>query len=95
MWRIVNQCSAQPYYSGTWIVYLLTTNLGLGATFTHLMIWNFDDLVGAWRWLSPSSIKSIYRNFNWRVWKDDGMRSEDDKETDPHYREMLKVIICI
>ena len=56
------------------------------------MIWNFDDLVGAWSWLSPSSLKSMYQNFNWRFWKDDGMRNEDDKETDPHYREMLKVI---
>ena len=95
-WRIVNHCSAQPYYAGSWVIQLLTTNLGLGATFTHLMIWNFDDLVGAWSWLSPSSLISMYQNFNWRFWKDDGMRNEDDfKETDPHYREMLKVIICI
>jgi OPT family oligopeptide transporter len=80
-----------PYYAGSWVVQLLTTNLGLGATFTHLLIWNFDDLVGAWSWLSPSGLKSMYRNFNWRFWKDDGMRNEDDiKETDPHYREMLK-----
>ena len=44
--------------------------------------------------MSPSSFKSMYQNFNWRFWKDDGMRNEDDiKETDPHYREMLKVII--
>jgi hypothetical protein len=58
------------------------------------MIWNFDDLVGAWSWLSPSRLKSMYQNFNWRFWKDDGMRDEDDSnETDPHYREMLKVII--
>ena len=94
-WRIVNHCSVQPYYSGSWVVYLLTSNLAMGATITHLMIWNFDDLVGAWSWLSPSSIKSMYRNFNWRFWKDDGMRNEDDKETDPHYREMLKVIVCV
>ena len=87
-------CSVQPYYAGSWVVQLLATNLGLGATFTHLMIWNFDDLVGAWSWLSPSSLKSMYQTFSWRFWKDDGMRDEDDnKETDPHYREMLKVII--
>ena len=93
---IVHHCSVQPYYAGSWVVQLLTTNLGLGATFTHLMIWNFDDLIGAWSWLSPSSLKSMYQNFNWRFWKDDGIRNEDDnKETDPHYREMLKVIVCI
>jgi hypothetical protein len=83
----------QPYYAGSWVVQLLTTNLGLGATFTHLLIWNFDDLVGAWSWLSPSSLKSMYQNFDWKFWKYDGMRDEGDiKETDPHYLEMLKVI---
>jgi OPT family small oligopeptide transporter len=79
-----------PYYAGTWIVYLLTSNLGLGATFTHLLIWNYDDMVGAWSWITPSGIKRIYKNFNWRFWEDNGMRDLDQTETDPHYREMLK-----
>jgi OPT family oligopeptide transporter len=83
-----------PYYAGTWVAQLLASNLGLGATFTHLLIWNYDDLVGAWSWLSPSSLKSMYHNFNWRFWQDNGMREESDsKETDPHYLEMLKVIV--
>ena len=50
--------------------------------------------MGAWSWMSPSSLKLMYRNFNWRFWMDDGMRNQaDDGESDPHYREMLKVII--
>jgi hypothetical protein len=58
------------------------------------LIWNYNDLVGAWSWLSPSSLKSMYRNFNWRFWQDNGMREEsENKENDPHYLEMLKVIV--
>ena len=88
----------QPYYAGSWVVTLLSANLGLGATFTHLLIWNYSDIKGAWSWMSLSSLKMMYQNFNWRFWTDDGMRKQvgDDDgtgelESDPHYREMLKV----
>ena len=86
----------KPYYAGSWVVTLLSANLGLGATFTHLLIWNYNDIMGAWNWMSLSSLKRMYENFNWRFWTDDGMRktdSDDDGEleSDPHYREMLKV----
>ncbi|KAF4613761.1 hypothetical protein D9613_007594 [Agrocybe pediades] len=81
-----------PFYAGTWVVQLLTTNLGMGATFAHLLIWNRDDMKGAWNWLAPSSLKKMAKNFNWRFWQDDGMRDENDlgEDLDPHYREMLK-----
>jgi OPT family small oligopeptide transporter len=81
-----------PFYAGTWVVQLLTTNLGMGATFAHLLIWNRDDMKKAWDWLSPSELRKMWNNFNWRFWQDDGMREEqyDDENLDPHYREMLK-----
>ncbi|KAG1868586.1 OPT oligopeptide transporter protein-domain-containing protein [Suillus subluteus] len=40
-----------PFYAGTWIINLLSTNLGLTATFTHLLLWNKDDLHAAWTWI--------------------------------------------
>ena len=75
------------------MVQLITTNLGIGATFGHLLIWNRDDMKKAWSWISPSGIKQNYENFNWRFWQDDGKRDElaKDQTLDPHYREMLKV----
>ncbi|TFK74138.1 OPT superfamily oligopeptide transporter [Pluteus cervinus] len=80
-----------PFYAGSWVVQLLVTNLGMAATFTHLMIWNFDDLKGAWGWCTPSGVKRIYRNFDWKFWRHDGMRDiRDDEDLDPHYRQMLK-----
>lgn len=66
----------------------------MGATFTHLLIWNFDDLKGAWNWATPSGIRALWKNFNIRFWQDNGMRDveeiKNDESLDPHYREMLK-----
>lgn len=84
-----------PFYAGTWVVQLLTTNLGMAATFTHLLLWNRHDLRAAWSWMSPSSLKSMFSNFSIYFWRDDGIReqpSKDATDIDPHYREMLKVI---
>jgi hypothetical protein len=67
----------------------------MGATFTHLLIWNYDDMKEAWNWITPSGIRSIWNSFTFKFWKDDGMRDADnvksqDESLDPHYREMLK-----
>ncbi|KAG1841045.1 OPT oligopeptide transporter [Suillus subluteus] len=86
-----------PYYSSTWIVYLLSSNLasspnGLAATFTHLLLWNWDDMRSAWSWMTLSSIKKTWANFDWKFWQADGMRTQDvdDEDIDPHYKQMLK-----
>ena len=87
-----------PYYAGTWVVYLLATNLGLGATFTHLLLWNRDDLRSAWSWMAPTNLRKQWQqlgwqNANWKFWMDDGMREQPigDEVMDPHHAEMLKV----
>ncbi|KAG2036131.1 OPT oligopeptide transporter protein-domain-containing protein [Suillus americanus] len=81
-----------PYYSSTWIVYLLSSNMGLAATFTHLLLWNWDDMRSAWSWMNLSSIKQMWADFDWKFWQSDGMRKQDvdDENIDPHYRQMLK-----
>ncbi|KAF8136747.1 OPT oligopeptide transporter protein-domain-containing protein [Boletus edulis] len=73
-----------PYYAGTWVVYLLSTNLGLAATFTHLLLWNRDDL-------------PVGKTLGWKTstggsGTDDGIRERprEDEDIDPHYAEMLK-----
>ncbi|KAH8995631.1 OPT oligopeptide transporter protein-domain-containing protein [Lactarius akahatsu] len=80
-----------PFYAGTWITYLLTSNIGMAATFTHLLLWNRNDLRGAWSWASKGSLKRMWTEFNWRLWEADGKREvSPDDDIDPHYREMLK-----
>jgi len=65
----------------------------LGATVTHLLLWNWNDLRSAWSWVSLSSIRLWWADFNWKVWQADGMRRQDieDDQIDPHYKQMLKV----
>ncbi|OJA13459.1 hypothetical protein AZE42_13643 [Rhizopogon vesiculosus] len=42
--------------------------------------------------MTLSSIKQTWANFDWKVWQADGMREQDidNKEIDPHYKQMLK-----
>ncbi|KAG1830315.1 OPT oligopeptide transporter protein-domain-containing protein [Suillus variegatus] len=81
-----------PFYAGTWVVNLLTTNLSLGATFTHLLLWNKDDLRAAWTWINMDTLRSWRANFDWKFWKHSGKREviANTGDLDPHYREMLK-----
>ncbi|KAI0256212.1 OPT oligopeptide transporter [Lactifluus subvellereus] len=80
-----------PFYAGTWITYLLTSNLGMAATFTHLLLWNRNDLRAAWSWMNKGSIAQMLAEFDWRFWRADGKREvPPDGDLDPHYREMLK-----
>jgi hypothetical protein len=91
-----------PYYASSWVVYLLSMNLGLAATFTHLLLWNRDDLRGAWQWISPSNLLKRWQDFrlenvNLKFWQDDGMREQPQnaEELDPHYVQMLKVSFSV
>ncbi|KAJ7473925.1 OPT oligopeptide transporter protein-domain-containing protein [Mycena galericulata] len=80
-----------PFYASTWVVMLLTTNLGMAATFTHLLLWNRNDLRATWSWMAPSALKESWANVSWKFWQDDGIREvPNDSDIDPHYREMLK-----
>ncbi|KAI0249949.1 OPT oligopeptide transporter protein-domain-containing protein [Lactifluus subvellereus] len=80
-----------PFYSGTWVSFLLTSNLGMAATFTHLLLWNRDDLRAAWSWMNKDSVKQMWAEFDWRFWRADGKREvPSNADIDPHYREMLK-----
>ncbi|KAG2157254.1 OPT oligopeptide transporter protein-domain-containing protein [Suillus clintonianus] len=81
-----------PFYAGTWIIALLTTNLALAATFTHLLLWNKDDLRAAWTWMNMDTLRSWRANFDWKFWEHSGKREvpANTEDLDPHYREMLK-----
>ncbi|EIW74041.1 OPT oligopeptide transporter [Coniophora puteana RWD-64-598 SS2] len=81
-----------PWYAATWVVALIATNLGLGATFTHLLLFNYKDMSLAWSWASPTNIrKSLGAAMFWRPREaKEEMSKEELEALDPHYREMLK-----
>ncbi|KAF2665474.1 OPT superfamily oligopeptide transporter [Microthyrium microscopicum] len=80
-----------PYFASTFAVYILATNLSITATFSHLLIWNYDDIKNAWAFLTPSSLKRLTKARTWQFWKHDDSKwgGENDPETDPHYRLLL------
>ena len=73
----------------------------MAATFTHLLLWNRDDISSAWTWLKPSIFKQniAHARAHWRFWRDEGKRDVEEikamyaargSDVDPHYLEMLK-----
>ncbi|EST04618.1 Oligopeptide transporter, OPT superfamily [Kalmanozyma brasiliensis GHG001] len=88
-----------PWLTTTYLAYLITTNLGLTACFTHMMLWNYDDLKAAWSWASPSSIKELISDPHWyKFWRTSTPEEDqawaakmmDDDRCDPHYKIMMK-----
>ncbi|KAG1772814.1 OPT oligopeptide transporter protein-domain-containing protein [Suillus occidentalis] len=81
-----------PFYAGSYVINLLSTNLALAATFSHLLLWNKDDLREAWAWMNMDTLRSWRANFDWKIWTHSGKREvpANTEDLDPHYREMLK-----
>jgi OPT family oligopeptide transporter len=80
-----------PYFATTYATYLLASNLAITATFTHMLLWNYDDLKSGWSFLTPSYLKSLGTLSNWKFWQTDDKDNEsvDSADIDPHYKLML------
>jgi len=89
--RSLIQEQGLPYFATTFATYILSTNLAITATFTHMLLWNRDDIKSAWAFASVANIKHSMnpKAWNWRFWRARNSSPEDDQETDPHYRLML------
>ncbi|KAJ1023205.1 hypothetical protein NDA16_003358 [Ustilago loliicola] len=88
-----------PWITTTYLAYLITSNLGLTACFTHMMLWNYEDIKAGWLWASPSNIKKTFSDPNWfKFWHKRTAEEEaawaqeklDDERCDPHYKLMMK-----
>jgi hypothetical protein len=78
-----------PYFTGTFIVYLITSNIAIAATFAHLLLYNFKDMKEAWAFASWSNIKSLFSPSTWSSWQF-AKDSRDPATTDPHMKLMLE-----
>ena len=81
-----------PYFASTYATYILTSNLAITATFTHMLLWNYDDIKSAWSFASAKNLRKLAnpRSWNYRFWKTDGeYATEDTENLDPHYKLML------
>jgi hypothetical protein len=85
-----------PWLTGSYIGYLITSNMGFTATFVHMLLWNFDDIKHGWGWASPANLKSRFTGGGWKFWKpqetpeERNARRQGDPRLDPHYKLMLQ-----
>ncbi|WEW58023.1 hypothetical protein PRK78_003490 [Emydomyces testavorans] len=80
-----------PYFAGTYATFLLTNNLAVTSTISHLLLWNWGDMAAGYSFLCPSNLRKV---FNLSSWKLSSRKSrpdpnpKPDHETDPHYQLM-------
>lgn len=85
-----------PHLTGTYVAYLITSNMGLTAALVHMFLWHRDDLKAGWAWASPSNLKKLFSASHWMFWKNQETPEErlerkyKDPNLDPHYKLMLK-----
>lgn len=75
-----------PFFSATNGAYLLTTNLGITATITHIILWNRDAVRSAFDFDFKSTLAYIK---NPRLLWQRKSAPVSETELDPHYRLML------
>ncbi|OJA16703.1 hypothetical protein AZE42_11172 [Rhizopogon vesiculosus] len=92
IWLLGSNLASLSHFDGETSEINCLKSQSLSATFTHLLLWNRDDLCSAWGWMTLPIIKQWWANFDWKVWQADGMRKQDidDEKIDPHYKLMLK-----
>ncbi|KAL1989102.1 hypothetical protein VTN96DRAFT_5865 [Rasamsonia emersonii] len=85
-----------PWLTGSYLASLITTNMGITATLTHMFLWNFDDIKAGWEWAAPSKLKKWIQPSTYKFWANQQSSEEqleeklNDTSLDPHYRLMLR-----
>jgi OPT family oligopeptide transporter len=84
-----------PYLTGTYVAYLITTNMGITTSIVHMFLWNYDDLKAGWYFLTWDNLKKMTKPSSWVFWKGGLTKEEHQRETfedpklDPHYKTMM------
>lgn len=85
-----------PSLTGTYLGYIVTSNMGLAAALTHMLLWNRSDIRQAWAFASLANLNKLANARTWMFWKNDETpeerlaRKESDDALDPHYKLMLR-----
>ena len=83
-----------PYLTGSYVGYLITTNMGIAAGIVHMFLWNYDDIRAGWSFATVDNLKKLMQPSTWTFWK--GGKSQEqrkmeileDETIDPHYKIM-------
>jgi len=58
------------------------------ATFTHIMLWNYQEIKSAWSFVSIENLRKAKTLDFWKFWKN-ASDTRDPNTTDPHVKLML------
>jgi OPT family oligopeptide transporter len=84
-----------PYLTGTYVGYLITTNMGITAALVHMLLWNYDDIKVGWSFLTLANLKKLLLPSTYMFWKGGISKEEqrlqiiENEEIDPHYKLMV------
>lgn len=76
--------------AATFASYVLTQNMAITATLTHMCLYHWDDLKSAFDFMSLASIKALVKPATWMFWKTEEPTEEEIVNMDPHYKLMLR-----
>ncbi|EHK19532.1 uncharacterized protein TRIVIDRAFT_46230 [Trichoderma virens Gv29-8] len=83
-----------PYLSGSYVLYLITTNIGITAAIVHMLLWNYDDIKEGWSFLRPSKLRRLGNASTWiNNTENEETRRQlalANDEVDPHYKLMMQ-----
>jgi len=85
-----------PFLTGTYVAYLITTNMGSTATLVHMFLWNWDDIKAGFAWMAPRNLRKLISPEFWKFWKAGETKEEfrdrvlADPDCDPHYKIMIR-----
>ena len=55
-----------PFFAGTYAMFLLTNNLAITSTISHLLLWNWDDMKAGYAFLHPSNLRKAFEMKSWK-----------------------------
>jgi hypothetical protein len=78
-----------PYFTGAFVITLITSNIAVTATFTHLFLFHYEDIKRSWGFVSNIKHFIKYPSRNLRFWENNTDTRPADT-TDPHVRLMMR-----
>lgn len=81
-----------PYWTGTYVMALIMSNIAVLAAVVHLLLWHWDDMKSVWAWMNGDFLRKLINPRRWdlKFWKRQPkqLSYEEAKEIDPHYALM-------
>ncbi|CAK1365402.1 unnamed protein product [Cercospora beticola] len=84
-----------PALTATYLLYLITSNMGFTAGIVYMFLWHYDDLKDSWSFLHLTNLRKIFQIDTYRFWKYESYEErvaaiQGHPDLDPHYKLMMR-----